>query len=90
MVDAPRRRREPEPPPPPEPPSLSALDPETRVLLRNLAERALEGLGIKDTAAFMEPEMLRQFTAIVASVEPGPNREGQLRDALRVALEQHE
>ena len=28
-------------------------------MLRNLAERALEGLGVKDTAAFLQGEMLQ-------------------------------
>ena len=40
--------------------------PRPRQLLRNLAERALEGLGIKDTATFLQGEMLKQFGAIAA------------------------
>lgn len=76
--------------PPPSPPSLDDLDSETRQLLRNLAERALEGLGIKDTAEFISGEMLKQFGAIAASVGNGPDREQRLRAAVRVALEQHE
>jgi hypothetical protein len=72
------------------PPSLDALDDETRRLLRNLAERSLEGLGIKDTAEFLQGEMLKQFGAIAATVGDAPNREARLRAAVRAALDQHE
>jgi hypothetical protein len=72
------------------PPSLDELDAETRQLLRNLAERALEGLGIKDTADFLHGEMLKQFGAIARSVGDAPGREDRLRLAIRAALDQHE
>ena len=79
-------------PPPLTPPSLEDLNAESRVILRNLAERALEGLGVKDTAAFLQGEMLKQFGAIAATLAqtPAGNREAQLRSALRAALDQHE
>lgn len=77
-------------PPPKTPPSLEDLDEETRVMLRNLAERALEGLGLKDTATFLQGEMLRQFGAIAATVGDAPGREARLRTAIRAALDQHE
>jgi len=77
-------------PPPATPPSLEDLDEETRVMLRNLAERALEGLGLKDTAAFLQGEMLRQFGAIAATIGDAPGREERLRTAIRAALDQHE
>jgi hypothetical protein len=77
-------------PPPRTPPSLDDLDDDTRIMLRNLAERALEGLGIKDTAAFLQGEMLRQFGAIAASIGQVPDRDARLRTAVRAALEQHE
>jgi hypothetical protein len=76
--------------PPKTPPSLDELDDETRTMLRNLAERALEGLGIKDTAEFMPGEMLKQFGAIAQSVGDTPGREERLRRAVRAALDQHE
>jgi hypothetical protein len=76
--------------PSPTPPSLDDLDPEVRVMLRNLAERALEGLGVKDTAAFLQGEMLKQFGAIAATVGDTPGREERLRSAIRVALDQYE
>jgi hypothetical protein len=77
-------------PPPRTPPSLDDLDDETRQLLRNLAERALEGLGIKETADFLQGEMLKQFGAIAQSVGDAPGREERLRKAVRAALDQHE
>jgi hypothetical protein len=77
-------------PQPKNPPSLDELDEETRTMLRNLAERALEGLGLKDTANFLQGEMLRQFGAIAATVGDAPGREARLRTAVRAALDQHE
>jgi hypothetical protein len=72
------------------PPSLDDLDAETRLLLRNLAERSLEGLGIKETSEFLQGEMLKQFSAIVRSIGDAPDREARLRAAVRAALDQHE
>jgi hypothetical protein len=77
-------------PPPPTPPSLDDLDDEARQLLRNLAERALEGLGIKDTATFLQGEMLKQFGAIAGTVGDAPGREQRLKSAIRVAMDQYE
>jgi len=76
--------------PAPTPPSLDELDAETRIMLRNLAERALEGLGVKDTAAFLQGEMLKQFGAIAATLGDVPRRDERLREAVRVALDQYE
>lgn len=72
------------------PSSLEDLDQETRDLLRALAERSLEGLGVKDTAAFLEGEMLRQFGALAATVGDAPGREARLLQAIRASLDQHE
>jgi len=77
-------------PTPASPPSLDQLDAESRSLLRNLAERALEGLGIKDTAQFLHGEMLKQFGAIGATIRDGSGREDRLKVALRAALDQYE
>lgn len=77
-------------PAPRTPPSLDELDEESRKLLRDLAERALEGLGVKDTSAFLQGEMLKQFGAIAGSVGDQPGREARLKAAIRSALDQHE
>ena len=85
MIDAPRRRgqrteKAHEP--------LPELNAANRRLLRDLAERSLEALGIKDTAAFLEPEMRRQLQAISAALGPDSEREERLKAALRAALDQ--
>lgn len=90
LWEAPKRRREQAPPPPPAPPSLDALTPATRKLLRDLAERSLDALGIYDREPFVEGEMLRQFGAVAASLGEGPHREARLQAALRLALDQYE
>ncbi|HEX3865630.1 MAG TPA: hypothetical protein VHV78_02720, partial [Gemmatimonadaceae bacterium] len=82
-------------PPPRTPPSLDDLDAETRTLLRNLAERALEGLGVKDTGTFLQGEMLKQFGAIAATIASDASasdrdRDARLRAAIRVAMDQYE
>lgn len=77
-------------PPPRTPPSLDELDEATLRDLRNLAERALEGLGVKETQGYLQGEMLKQFGAIAASVGDAPGREQRLRAAVRAALDQYE
>ena len=78
-------------PPPATPPSLDDLDAETRTMLRNLAERALEGLGRARTRArFVQGEMLKQFGAIAATVGDAPGRDERFKRAIRAALDQYE
>jgi len=77
-------------PAPRTPPSLDELDADTRKLLRDLAERALEGLGIQETADFVPGEMLKQFSAIAGSIGDVPDREVRLKAAIRAALDQYE
>lgn len=77
-------------PPPVTPPSLEALDDNTRELLRALAERTLDALGVKAPDQFVETEMLKQFGVIAKAVGTGAGREERLRAAIRIALEQLE
>ena len=84
--DAPQRARNPHEPPPPDPAALAALEPATRAVLRRLAKRAIEELGVEATAGFVEQEMLAQFGAAAAGVPDGPGREQRLRDALEATL----
>jgi hypothetical protein len=77
-------------PTPATPPSLDELDAESRTLLRHLAERALEGIGIKDTSPFLQGEMLKQFGALARTIRDGSGRDERLRVALRAALDQYE
>jgi hypothetical protein len=90
LWESPKRRRESSVAAAATPPSLEDLDEETRRMLRDLAERALDGLGIKDTETFLRGEMLRQFSAVASTIGDVPAREAKLRAALRAALEQHE
>lgn len=90
LFEAPRRRRDRKTPLPVAPPSLDALDDETRALLRDLAERALDALGVREREPFVEGEMLKQFGALAAGLSPGPGRESRLRTAIRAALEQYD
>lgn len=92
LWDTPKRSRDPVVvPPPPDPPSLDALGPETRGLLRQLAERSLEQLGVRDDRdRFIESEMLGQFSALVSTLATGAQSEDQLRAAIRRALEQYD
>ena len=80
-------------PPASDPPSLDALDRETRLLLRQLAERSLEQLGVRgDRDRFIEGEMVRQFTALSATLAATGSKEREqfLRAAIRRALEEYD
>ena len=87
---APRRREHAPLPAPAEPITLTSLDAETRRLLRDLAERSLDALGVRDRGPFMETEMLRLFGSLAATVPAGPDRERRLRDAVRSAMSEYE
>jgi hypothetical protein len=68
------------------PPTLQALEKETLVLLRALAERSLDAVGVRERGPFLEDEMLRQFGTLGASVGNGPDRDRQLRVAIERAI----
>jgi hypothetical protein len=89
LLEAPRRKRERKPSTPiPTPRSLKGLESSTLSLLRRLAVRSLESLGVRDTASFVEAEMLSKFNSLAAGVTPGAEGEVRLRDAIKDALEQ--
>jgi hypothetical protein len=94
LLEAPRRLRDaarkPHPPAPPAPPSLDALGPQTLALLRELAARALDHLGVHDRGPFLEGEMLRQFSMLAAAIPKGVERERWLREAIRRAMEAYD
>jgi hypothetical protein len=91
MLDAGKRRREHAPAPlPPSPPTLSALQEETRQMLRALAEHSLDALGMRERDLFVEGEMLRLFGVLGASVPEGPDREKRLRAAIRAAMNDYD
>lgn len=88
--DAPQRSRNPHEAPPRDPASLVALEPQTRALLRVLAKRAIEELGVEPKPSFVEQEMLAQFAAAASGVPEGADREQRLRDVLRAALHEYD
>lgn len=91
LLEAAGRRREQTPPPKPvTPPTLDALADETRHLLRALAERSLDALGVRDRVPFVESEMLRLFGSLASTVPPGPDRERRLRTAIRSAMSEYD
>jgi hypothetical protein len=88
LLDAPRRKRdEKSTSRVPSPKSLEGLEGSTLLLLRKLAIRSLESLGIRDPAAFVEAEMLSKFNSLAGGVIPGPEGESRLRDAISTALD---
>ena len=93
LLEAPRRLRDaarkPQPPTP-APPSLEALQPQTLDLLRDLAARALDHLGVHDREPFLEGEMLRQFSVLMAGIPKGADRERWLREAIRRGMEAYD
>ncbi|HEV7837988.1 MAG TPA: hypothetical protein VGO75_07985 [Gemmatimonadaceae bacterium] len=89
LLDAPRRKRERTASTPiPNPRSLTGLDGSTLSLLRRLAVRSLESLGVRDPQNFVEAEMLSKFNSLAAGVTAGAEGEARLRDAIKDALEQ--
>jgi hypothetical protein len=87
MFDAAKRRREQAAPPPPAaPPTLAALDAGTRDLLRVLAERSLDAIGVRERGPFVEGEMLRLFGILGSSAGEGGDRELRLREAIDRAI----
>ena len=89
MLQAPRRKKDRDAPPSQRiPPSIDVLDATTVELLRQLALRSLESLGVKDAARFVESEMLAKFNLLAASVAPGVDGEQRLRRAITVALDE--
>ena len=72
------------------PASLSALEPETLSLLRRLAIRTIESLGVTDATPFVEEEMQRTFATLSKTLPLSTDREGKLRRAMRSAIEELE
>lgn len=89
LVDAPARRRE-RAQKQPVPVELHGLARETIVLLRELAERSLDALGVAHDEARIADEISRHLRAIVPALPPGADMEAQLRTALRAAIVEYD
>jgi len=72
------------------PASLVALEPETLRLLRRLAIRTIESLGVADAGPFVDEEMQRTFATLSKTLPLSTDREGKLRRAMRSAIDELE
>jgi hypothetical protein len=89
LLEAPRRKRDRRSSAPlPDPASLKDLDRSTIELLRRLAVRSLEALGIREPDKFVEAEMLSKFNSLAGGIKPGVDGEARLREAFKAALDQ--
>lgn len=89
LLDAPRRKRDREQVSSAiDPVQLTALDASTLRLLRRLAARSLELLGVRDIEKFVEAEMVSKFNSLAGGIPDGVDGEIRLRDAIASALEQ--
>ena len=69
-------------------PAIPGLEPATLGLLRELAERSLDALGIRDRETFLEREMATQLALLVRGVPDGSDRELRLQAVIRRALDE--
>ena len=89
LLSAPRRKRDRDSDAlPADPQALTALEASTISLLRRLAVRSLESLGVRDPDKFLEAEMLSQFNSLAAGIPSGEGSEARLRHAIAAAVEQ--
>jgi hypothetical protein len=89
LLEAPRRKRDRETrAKPTSPHSLQQLDATTVELLRRLAVRSLEELGMRELEKFVETEMLSKFQSLAESIDDGEDAESRLREAIKAALDQ--
>ena len=89
MLSAPRRKRDrARRSEPADPQALTALDGATLKLLRRLAIRSLESLGVREYEKFVDAEMLTKFNSLAAGIPQGEGSEAKLRDAISAALDQ--
>lgn len=88
MVDAPARKRD-EPDKPARHVEIEGLDTATSDLLRQVAERSLESLGVRPDESALRDEMHRYLSKLAGGL-PSARREDHLRDVLRSALSEYE
>ena len=88
LLDAPRRRRDRKSGTTvSNPKALEGLESSTLSLLRRLAVRSLESLGVRDPTNYIEAEMLSKFNSLAGGVTPGAEGEIRLRAAITAALD---
>jgi hypothetical protein len=69
---------------------IHGLTRETTALLRDLAERALDALGVAPNEGQIRDEMHRQLGAIAPALSGGEEMEDELRSALRAAIAEYD
>ncbi|MGK2962670.1 MAG: hypothetical protein ACSLFK_11065 [Gemmatimonadaceae bacterium] len=73
---------------PPDSGALAGLEAETRELLKQLALRNLDALGIDASEQFIKTEMVKSFSTLLASIPESTGREERLRVAILRAIEE--
>lgn len=71
-----------------DPQALTGLERSTLSLLRRLAIRSLESLGVREPEKFIEAEMLSKFHSLAGGISAGEGSEARLREAISAAIEQ--
>jgi hypothetical protein len=89
LAEAPARRRERAATTPPAR-EITGLTRETTALLRDLAERSLEALGVSADDEGIADEMQRHLQKIAPGLTSGARMEQQLREVLRVAIAEYD
>ena len=87
LLEAPARKRHVDGPATPRA-AFTGLDAATTELLRRVAERSLDELGVAADPDTLRDEMQRYLSTIARGLPAGAQREEQLRRALRAALEE--
>jgi hypothetical protein len=90
LSDAPHRKREPSNPPARPSLEIQGLGRDTTGLLRDLAERSLDELGITSDEAQIGDEMQRQLGLLLPALPTGPQMEEHLQAALRAAIAEYD
>lgn len=70
-------------------PAIAGLSEESNELLRTLAERSLDELGVRHDPRRVEDEMHRHLQALAPSLPGGEAMEPSLQQALRAALDDY-
>ena len=89
LLEAPRRQRGKDVPRPTVV-TLPGIDPDTHQLLERLARCALGRLGVRDAEKYLDDEMRRQFSLIIAQLPGSVRRDEHLRAAIERALAEYE
>lgn len=88
LTEAPVRRRDVRPSRPNV--EIHGLSRETTALLRDLAERSLDALGVTTNAAVIDDEMHRHLRLLAPGLPAGQDLEHRLREAIRALIAEYD